>query len=99
MGLSEGIKMKEKSNKTSFYIKILILIIVVILGYFFIPFKQNNFGNAYKVRSIPVSADPIKLQFRNGFQHDTYKPNKKTTFMQKRMENEKDKKPLFWDKK
>ena len=66
IGISKGTKMKEKSNKTGFYIKILILIIILILGYFFIPFNQNSFSNAYKVRSIPVSADPIKLQFRNG---------------------------------
>lgn len=92
--------MKKTSKKWSKYIKIAIVLLILILGYFLIPMTQNNYSNTYKLRSTGVSSDPIKLQFRNGFQHDHYKPSKKTTFMQKRMEdNEEGKKPIFWNKK
>jgi hypothetical protein len=93
--------MGKTSKKWSKYIKIAIVLLILILCYLLIPMNQNNYySNAYKVRSNGVGSDPIKLQFRNGFQHDHYKPPKKSTFMQKRMEdNEEGKKPIFWNKK
>jgi hypothetical protein len=92
--------MGKTSNKWSKYIKIAVVLVILLLGYFFIPLNQNNYSNTYKLRSSGVSSDPIKLQFRNGFQYDKYKPSKKSTFMQKRMEDNQDgKKPIFWDKK
>ncbi|ADG92532.1 hypothetical protein Arnit_0868 [Arcobacter nitrofigilis DSM 7299] len=91
--------MGKTSNKSSKYIMVAIVLIVVLLGYFFIPSSLNTYSNTYKLKSSGVSSDPIKLQFRSGFQHDHYKPSKKTTFMQKRMEeNEEGKKPIFWKK-
>ncbi len=92
--------MKKASKKWSKYTKIVIVLLILILGYFLIPMTKNNYSNTYKLRSTGVNSDPIKLQFRNGFQHDHYTPPKKTTFMQKRMEdNEEGKKPIFWNKK
>lgn len=93
--------MSKTPNKSGLYIKIAITLVVVLLGYFFIPMGQNNsFNNAAKLRGTSTVGEPIKLQFRNGFNYDKYEPSKKSTFMQKRMEeNDKEKKPIFWDKK
>jgi len=82
--------MGKKSNKSSKYLKIAIVLIVILLCYFFFPTSQNHYSNTYKLRSTSKSGEPIKLQFRNGFENDHYKPAKKSTFMQKRMENNKD---------
>ena len=81
------------------FVKIGIIIIVIFLGYFFIPTNKNSFNNAVSLRNTGTNADPIKLQFRNGFQNDTYKEDKKTTFMQQRMADEEEKKTIFWNKK
>ncbi|RXJ81835.1 hypothetical protein [Arcobacter sp. F2176] len=92
--------MEKTSNKWSKYIKIAVVLLILILCYLFIPLNQNNFSNTYSLRSSSKSSDPIKLQFRSGFQYDKYKPPKKSTFMQKQMEdNEEGKKPIFWDNK
>ncbi len=93
--------MKKTPNKSGFYIKTAIVLLIVLLGYFFIPMGQNNsFNNAAKIRGTATTGEPIKLQFRNGFQYDKYEPSKKTTFMQKRLQDDdKEKKPIFWDKK
>lgn len=91
--------MKKAPKKSGLYIKIAIVLVVVLLGYFFMPTNQNSFSNTYKLRGTSSTGDPIKLQFRNGFQYDKYEPAKKSTFMQKRMEDDKEKKPIFWDKK
>ncbi len=93
--------MKKAPSKSGFYVKIAIVLVLVILGYFFIPMGQNNsFNNAAKLRGTSTVGEPIKLQFRNGFNYDKYEPPKKATFMQNRMkEGEEGKKPTFWDKK
>ncbi|WP_428026949.1 hypothetical protein [Arcobacter sp.] len=92
--------MREATKKSNTYIKIAIILIILFLGYFFIPFGQNNYSNTYKLRNTASNGEPIKLQFRNGFQYDKYKPPKKSTFMQQRMEDgEEDKNSLFWNQK
>jgi hypothetical protein len=91
--------MEKTSNKWSKYIKITVVLLILILGYLFIPSSQNSFSNTYSLRSSGKNSDPIKLQFRTGFQYDKYKPPKKSTFMQKQMEGKDGDKPIFWDNK
>lgn len=93
--------MSKTPKKGGFYIKFAVVIIIVLLGYFFIPMGQNNsFNSAAKLRGTANTSQPIKLQFRNGFQYDKYQPPKKSTFMQKKMEEgEEGKKPIFWEQK
>jgi hypothetical protein len=101
MSNKERFDMSKTPKKGTLYIKIAIISIILLLGYFFIPMGQNNsFNNAAKLRGTSNNNQPIKLQFRSGFQHDKYEAPKKSTFMQKRMEeSDEDKKPIFWEKK
>lgn len=91
--------MGKTSNKSSKYIMVAIVLIVVLLGYFFIPSSLNTYSNTYKLKSSGVSSDPIKLQFRSGFQHDHYKPSKKLPLCKKEWKRMKKAKNQFSGKK
>jgi hypothetical protein len=90
--------MKEDSNKIVIYIKILIIIIGIFffmtfmpkddswekLGYVYNPMTTETKDNA------KITADPIKLQFKTGFEYGYDNIDKKNNFLENKIKNRKD---------
>ncbi|WP_419764196.1 MAG: hypothetical protein ACNI28_10470 [Arcobacter sp.] len=92
--------MRENPNRIIIYKKILILIVGIILLIIFLPKDESweKLGDVYNPMSTDVknnstiTADPIKLQFRTGFEYDYDNVDKKNNFLEEKMENKNEEK-------
>jgi hypothetical protein len=100
--------MRENSNRIMIYIKIVILIVGIILLIIFLPKDESweKLGDSYNPMSTEaknnstMEADPIKLQFRTGFEYDYENGDEKNNFLEKKIKSEsEEKKATSLDKK
>lgn len=89
--------MREDSNRIVIYLKILILIIGIVFLITFIPKDESweKLGDVYNPMSTEtknnskITTDPIKLQFRTGFEYDYNNIDKKSDFLEKEIKDKK----------
>jgi len=90
---------KKTNSNIGFYLKILLIIIVLIIAYILLPKSWSNMGDTYRPRTADKSGSPTptSLQFRDPFKYDNYKPQKKIESKPK--EQGQKNKSLFWKEK